>query len=151
MQDWAGETRRVSGFGWSMPDQADHLGLSGRCSVWEGKPGSNQMKPPEDFDLSWLSDLSLLTRDWAQYEVNVLQVKVKSQGSYFAWGGLKNRRTMEFHQFDKNLHKNVSTTPWRHLLQEHSYCLYNKTWHFFSFNSKKGIDCILIVLSSGSL
>lgn len=57
------------------------LHISGRYLVWEDKQGSDQMKPPEDFDLSWLFDPQLLNRELTQYEVNVLQVKVKSQGA----------------------------------------------------------------------
>lgn len=81
----------LSGAGPGRPGESQALGgtfrkkagcLSGRFSVWENKQGPDQMKPPEDFDLSWLFDLLLLTRERTQYEVNVLQVKVKSQGAF---------------------------------------------------------------------
>ncbi|KAI4806841.1 hypothetical protein KUCAC02_017637, partial [Chaenocephalus aceratus] len=47
--------------------------LSAWRLVWQDKQGSEQMKPPEDFDLPRPLDLQLLTRECARFEVNVLQ------------------------------------------------------------------------------
>lgn len=94
-----------------------------RCSVWEDKWGSDQMKPLEDFDLSWLFDLRLLTRECIQYEVNVLQVKVKSQGAFCLRVAL-NQQTMAFHH--KKKHSKMS------LLLYHEW-IYSKNIFTFCF------------------
>lgn len=107
-QSWARETRWVPGFGRCL--KLGQLLLS----VSEDEHGSDQMKPPDDFDLSWLFDPQLLTRESAQYGVNVLQVKVKSQGAFCL------RQPSESANDNISLKRiwvKISLLIWRHLYQ----------------------------------
>lgn len=65
----------------------DEVFRTGSVSVWKQlRLGSQaEIRPsetPKDFDLPRLLDPQSLTRECAQYEVNVLQVKVKSQDAF---------------------------------------------------------------------
>lgn len=80
----------------------DEVCRTGSVSVWKQLILGSQaeIRPsetPEDFDLPRLLDPQSLTRECAQYEVNVLQVKVKSLDAFLPEGGLQIQRMTTFH------------------------------------------------------